>query len=193
MIIIKEFLAGLDVAHGINEDAVVFLDRFAVRIAGMIDPARVVTANFWIDNIAVFQTEVESVWIVGVVRGGFPGDAFARVLDNARAFGNELRGINAPAVHTGRTNLDLYGSLPSFAFLRHTQCGIVLVLNSAWAVTALFFNGAAYFTQVFPERITRIGGALLQISREVQLFAQRAPALDRLRLTPFSFPDFVCD
>jgi hypothetical protein len=60
-------------------------------------------------------------------------------------------------------------------------------------VTSLFFNGAAYFTQVFPERVTRIGGALLQISREVQLFAQRAPALDRLRLTPFSFPDFVCD
>ena len=60
-------------------------------------------------------------------------------------------------------------------------------------MTALFFNGAAYFTQVFPERVTRIGGALLQISREVQLFAQRAPALDRLRLTPFSFPDFVCD
>ena len=58
---------------------------------------------------------------------------------------------------------------------------------------ALFFNGAAYFTQVFPERVTRIDGALLQISREVQLFAQRAPALDRLRLTPFSFPDFVCD
>ena len=64
MIIIKEFLAGLDVAQRINEDAVVFLDRFAVWIAGMIDPARVVTANFWIDYVAVFQTEVESVWII---------------------------------------------------------------------------------------------------------------------------------
>src|SRR5206468_5736967 len=120
---------GLDVAHGVNKDAVVFLHRFAVWIAGMIDPARVVTANFWIDNIAVFQTEVESVWIVVVVRGGFPGDAFACVLDNARAFGNELRGVNTPAVHTGRTNLDLYGSLPSFAFLRHTPFGIVLTSN----------------------------------------------------------------
>ena len=87
VIIIKEFLAGLDVAYCINKDAVVFLDRFAVWIAGMIDPARVVTANFWIDYLAVFQTEVESVWIVDVVGSGFPGDAFACVFDDARAFG----------------------------------------------------------------------------------------------------------
>ena len=119
----------MDVAYGINEDAVVFLDRFAVWIAGMIDPARVVTANFWIDNIAVFQTEVESVRIVGVVGSGFPGDALAGVLDDARALRNELRGINTPAVHAGLANLYLYGSLPSFAFLRHTQCGIVVGSN----------------------------------------------------------------
>ena len=101
MIIIEEFFAGLDVAHGINEDAVVFLDRFAVWIAGMIDPARVVTADFWIDHIAVFQTEVESVWIVGVVGSGFPGNAFACVLDDTGPFGNELRGVNPPAMHAG--------------------------------------------------------------------------------------------
>jgi hypothetical protein len=65
------------------KDAVVFLDRFAVWIAGMIDPARVVTANFWIDYLAVVQSEVESMWIVDVVGSGFPGDAFACVLDNA--------------------------------------------------------------------------------------------------------------
>ena len=119
----------MDVAYGINENAVVFLDRFAVWIAGMIDPARVVTANFWIDYLAVIQTEVESVWIVGVVGSGFPGDALAGVLDDTRAFGNELRGINTPAVHAGLANLYLYGSLPSFAFLRHTQCGIVVGSN----------------------------------------------------------------
>ena len=67
VIIIKEFLAGLDVAQCVNEDSVVFLDRFAVWIAGMIDPARVVTANFRIDYFAVFQSEVESVRIVVVV------------------------------------------------------------------------------------------------------------------------------
>jgi hypothetical protein len=121
VIIIKEFLARLDVAQRINEDAVVFLDRFAVWIARMIDPARVVTANFRIDYIAVFQPEVESVWIVVVVRGGFPGDAFACVFDDARAFGNEVRGVNAPAMHARLANLDLHASLPSFAFLRLAQ------------------------------------------------------------------------
>ena len=172
VIIIKEFLAGLDVAHCINEDAVVFLHRFAVWIAGMIDPARVVTANFWIDYIAVFQSEVESVWIVGIIRRGFPGDAFARVLDDARAFRYGLRGVNTPAVHTGLANFDLHGSLPSSCFLRHTRARSHLLGVNSWLPTwVLFFYGAAYFTQVFPERVTRIGYALLQITREVQLFA----------------------
>ena len=40
-------------------------------------------------------------------------------------------------------------------------------------MTPLIYGGV-------PERIMRIGGALLQISREVQLFAQAAPALDHL-------------
>ena len=126
VIIIKEFLVRLDVAQRIDEDAIVFLDRFAIWIAGMIDPARVITANLWIDYITVFQPEVESVWIVLVVGSGFPGDAFAGVFDDARAFGYELHGVNATAVHAGLANLDLHGPPPSFALLRHIQCGIVL-------------------------------------------------------------------
>ena len=57
----------------------------------------------------------------------------------------------------------------------------------------LFFDGATYFTEVLPERVIPIGGALLQIPRKPQLFAQGAPTFDRLRLMPFSFPDLVCD
>src|SRR5215472_1273004 len=121
MMIIKQFLSGLDGAYCINEDSVIFLDRFAVWIARMIDPARVVTAHFWINYIAVFQSEVESVRIVGVVRRGLPGHAFACVLDDARAFRNELRGVNAAAMHAGLANFDLHNSLQRFAFLRHAQ------------------------------------------------------------------------
>jgi hypothetical protein len=121
VIIIKEFLARLDVAQRINEDSVVFLDRFAVWIARMIDPARVVTANFRIDYIAVVQPEVESVRVVMVVGGGFPRDALACVFDDARAFPYDLCGVNAPAVHTGLANFDLDRALPRFAFLRHAQ------------------------------------------------------------------------
>ena len=45
---------------------------------------------------------------------------------------------------------------------------------------------------MFPEGVVRVGDALLQIPREVQLFAQRASALNRFRLTPLPFPDFMC-
>jgi len=121
VIIIKELLAGLDVAHRINEDAIVLLDRFAVWITGMIDPPRVITANFWINYIAVFQAEVESVWIVVIIGGGFPRNAFACVFDDAFAFANELRGVNASTMHSRLANLDLHCPLPGFAFLHHAQ------------------------------------------------------------------------
>ena len=114
-VIIQQFFAGLDVAHRIDEDAVVFLDGFAVWIARMIDPARIVAANLWIDYIPVFQSEIEGVWIVLVIGGCFPQHAFARVFDNASAFGNELHGVNAATVDAGFANLDLYGSLSGFA------------------------------------------------------------------------------
>src|SRR5439155_956179 len=65
----------------------------------MVDPAGVVAANLWIDHIAVFQSEVESVRIVGVVGGAFPRDAFAGVFDDACALANELYRVNASTMH----------------------------------------------------------------------------------------------
>jgi len=49
----------------------------------MVDPARVVAANVWIDYLAVIQAKIECVRIVLVVGSGFPGGAFASVFDNA--------------------------------------------------------------------------------------------------------------
>jgi dihydrodipicolinate synthase/N-acetylneuraminate lyase len=40
---------------------------------------------------------------------------------------------------------------------------------------------------VFPKRITGIGCSLLQIPGELQLFPQRVPAFDRVRLMPPPF------
>ena len=88
-------------------------------IAGMVDPARVVAANLWIDYFTVVQAKIECVWIVLVVGGSFPGDALAGVFDNASAFGNELHGVNTAPVHTGLANLDSYVSLATFALLCH--------------------------------------------------------------------------
>ena len=118
-VIVKEFLAGFDITHRVDEDAVIFLNGLAVWVAAMVDPARVVAANLWIDYFAVFEAEIERVRVVFVVGSGFPGNALACVFDNASAFGNKLRGVNAAAVHGRLANFDSYDSVSRFAFLRH--------------------------------------------------------------------------
>jgi hypothetical protein len=118
-VIVKEFLAGFDITHRVDEDAVIFLNGLAVWVAAMVDAARVVAANLWIDYFAVFKAEIEGVRVVFVVGSGFPGNALAGVFDNASAFANEMRGINAATVHGGLPNFDSYGSVSRFAFIRH--------------------------------------------------------------------------
>lgn len=87
----------------------------------MVDPARVVAPDLWIDYFAVFQAKVERVWIVLVVGSGFPGHPFAGVFDNTSAFGNELHGVNAAPVYAGLADRDSYSSLSTFEFLRHGE------------------------------------------------------------------------
>ena len=110
-VIVKEFLARFDVAYRVDENAVVFLDRFAVRVAAMVDPARVVSADLGIDYFAAFEAEIECVRIVLVIGSAIPGYALARVFDDAGALGDELRGVNAAAVHARLTNLNPPGWL----------------------------------------------------------------------------------
>ena len=118
-VIVKEFLAGFDITHRVDEDAVIFLNGLAVWVAAMVDPARVVAAHVWIDYFAVFEAEIERVRVVFVVGSGFPGNPLACVFDNASAFGNKLRGVNAATVHCGLADFDSYGAVSRFAFLRH--------------------------------------------------------------------------
>jgi len=67
-----------------------------------------------------------------------------------------------------------------------------LLLTSAWGCDWPILHGAAYLRRC--SRTYNPGRRrALQISREVQLVAQRAPALDRLRLDAVLVPDFVCD
>src|SRR4029077_8898448 len=44
-VIVEKFFTRLDVSQRINKNAAIFLNRFAVRVAGMVDPARVVATN----------------------------------------------------------------------------------------------------------------------------------------------------
>src|SRR4029453_6822462 len=118
-VIVKEFLARSDIAHRVDEDAVVFLDRFAVRVAGMVDPSRRVSTDLGVDYLAVIEAEIECVRIVLVVRSAVPGDALAGVLDDAGALGNELGGVNTATVHAGFANFGPSSWLSSPGFFRH--------------------------------------------------------------------------
>src|SRR5262249_24853261 len=85
-VIVKEFLSGFDIADRMDENAVVLFDGFAVWVAGMVDPARVVAADLRIDHLSVIQSKNEGMWIVLVVGSSFPGGPLASVFDNASAF-----------------------------------------------------------------------------------------------------------
>ncbi len=98
-VIVEEFFTRPNVAQGVDEDATVLFDRFAVWGAGMIDPPRVVPANPRVDHHrAVVQTEEECVRVVGIVGHTLPRDAFSRVFDDACVLSDRFRGENAAPV-----------------------------------------------------------------------------------------------
>src|SRR5690349_7641507 len=60
-VVVVQFLATLDVALGEDVDAAIVLLRLAIRIAGVVDEARVVAARAAIDHLAIVQREEEGV------------------------------------------------------------------------------------------------------------------------------------
>src|SRR5580765_6879329 len=89
-----------------NEDAVVFFDRFAVWVATMVDPARFVAADFSVDYFAVIKAEIECMRALLVVRGIAVGDALTGVFDDPGAFCDELGSVNTAAMHAGETDFE---------------------------------------------------------------------------------------
>jgi hypothetical protein len=66
------------VALRVDEDAALFLECFAIWVATVVDPARLVAVDLRIYYFAIFNTGNESVRISFVVRSFFPGDPMAR-------------------------------------------------------------------------------------------------------------------
>ena len=96
-VIVEEFFASADVTQRVNEYAIPFPDGFAVRVAGMVDPARFVSADGAVDDLAVVDAEKECVRVIVLGHVG-PGHAFADVPDDAGAFANGPRGKDTAAV-----------------------------------------------------------------------------------------------
>ena len=87
-IIVKEFFAGADVAQRLDENAAAMVfDRVAVWVAGMIDPARIISADGGIDHaFFIVEPEIICAGIVGFFRNIRPQNAASGVFDDESAF-----------------------------------------------------------------------------------------------------------
>jgi len=92
--------------------------------------------------------------------------------------GIELRGVDAPAVHTGRHEPRICTArCRALLFFAIRSAESSLLLTSAWAVTAPILQWRRLFYAGVPERITPDRGALLQISRKSSWSRSERPLL----------------
>ena len=103
-VVVREFLAGADRAHRMDEQASIVFDRLAVRIATVIDPPRGIPLHARIDHRTVGEFEYERmVRICRIAERPFARDfhrrACAAILDDAGAFADWFGGKNAFAVY----------------------------------------------------------------------------------------------
>ena len=91
-----------------DKDAtIVFLDRFAVRVAGVVDPTRFVPADLGVDDVgAIVDPKKKCVRTVHIGRNTFPRDAATRVFNDAPAFSDGSGRENAPTVNSRLTHLN---------------------------------------------------------------------------------------
>lgn len=91
-----------------DKDAtIVFLDRFAVRITGVINPTRFVPTDLGVDDVdAIVDPKKKCVRIVHLGRDIFPRDAATGVFNDTPAFSDGAGGENAPAVNRRLTYLN---------------------------------------------------------------------------------------
>src|SRR5438552_543836 len=91
-----------------DKDAtIVFLDCFAVRVAGVVDPTRFVPADLWVDDVgAIVDPKKKCVYIVHIGRNTFPRDAATRVFNDAPALSDGSGRENAPTVKSRLTHLN---------------------------------------------------------------------------------------
>src|SRR4051794_11005205 len=104
-VVVRQLVAFGDVADSLDVDALLVVDRFAVRRATVVDETRVVAADGGVDHHRPADAEQEGVMtphagIVIPLVGFLMGDAFSDVLDDARAF------LDRPSGE-GATSLDL--------------------------------------------------------------------------------------
>src|SRR5688572_3913183 len=102
MVVVGELLARLDIARGADPDRAADDLRVAVRLAGMIDEARVVAVNIGIAHPSGVDREAPDLAALEVL--GFALQAFlvvdqlTGVIDDARVLVDRLEREHAPAM-----------------------------------------------------------------------------------------------
>ena len=91
-----------------DKDATILVfDRFAVRVAGVIDPTRFVPADLGVDDVgAIVDPKKKCMRPVHVGRNTFPRDTATRVFNDAPAFSDGSGRENTPAVNSRFTHLN---------------------------------------------------------------------------------------
>jgi len=102
-VVVIEFFAGLDVANGLDVNAIIFFIGFAIGVTAVIDPPRRVSAMQSVDDSVFIHMEIEGVVGIGRVVGVavlrlIPADDFAYIFEQGLAFCNVLQGKDAFAM-----------------------------------------------------------------------------------------------
>jgi len=109
VVVVCEFLPEGDLAGRLNEDTPVLDERFAVRIARVIDELRLISSPPRIDDGAAIQREQKHspggilIVVVACIRF-LRRDELASVLDDSDALANALYGEGAQSMDRGATN-----------------------------------------------------------------------------------------
>src|SRR5580704_5224649 len=114
LVVVGELLAGGDVAQRLDEHAALLDHGLAVRVAAMIDEARLVAIDAGVDDRAPVDDEEERMVVVLVLVVVAPvglgvRHALAKVLDHACALLDALGGEHAQAVQRRVAHLDARG------------------------------------------------------------------------------------
>src|SRR3954468_7411301 len=100
VVVVRELLAGLDVAHGVDPDPAIDLVGFAVGLAGMVDVHGHAVAIHHV-RAAIEREKVRVVLVLVEAVPLFVGDSVAGVLDDARALRDWSGGVTAGSVDSG--------------------------------------------------------------------------------------------
>ena len=103
VVVIGELFALPDLAIRADPDGASVDVDVTVRVAGVIDEARVVAADAGVDHRAIGELEAPDVAVLDVARLSLQtdlvGNLLARVVDDARVLRNRLRRVDAPPLN----------------------------------------------------------------------------------------------